>query len=97
MLNISPWQVGDGGVLFIVAEFGQVRLEDAGLTVVNRGETIHVPWGKLTDLDISIPTLPKRAAIAVAVNRRGVSGGSVPWEGWGYVREYVEEVPGRAG
>ena len=24
------------------------------------------------------------------------SGDSVPWEGWSHVREYVEEVPGRA-
>lgn len=26
----------------------------------------------------------------------GESGDSVPWEGWSHVREYVEEVPGRA-
>jgi hypothetical protein len=31
-----------------------------------------------------------------SVNRPGMSGDSVPWEGWSHVREYVEEVPGRA-
>ena len=31
-----------------------------------------------------------------ALNRPGVSGGSVPWEGWSHVREYIEEVSGRA-
>ena len=30
------------------------------------------------------------------VNRPGKSGDSVPWEGWSHVREYVEEIPGRA-
>lgn len=30
------------------------------------------------------------------LNRPGVSGGSVPWEGWSHVREYIEEVSGRA-
>ena len=30
------------------------------------------------------------------MNRPGKSGDSVPWEGWSHVREYVEEVPGRA-
>lgn len=34
--------------------------------------------------------------VSSGVNRPGVSGDSVPWEGWSYVREYVEEVPGRA-
>jgi len=32
----------------------------------------------------------------INVNRPGVSGDSVPWKGWGHVREFVEEVPGRA-
>lgn len=31
-----------------------------------------------------------------SMNRPGVSGGSVPWEGWSHVREYIEEVSGRA-
>lgn len=31
-----------------------------------------------------------------SLNRPGVSGGSVPWEGWSHVREYIEEVSGRA-
>ncbi len=31
-----------------------------------------------------------------AVNRPGVSGDSVLWKGWGHVKEYIEEVPGRA-
>lgn len=30
------------------------------------------------------------------MNRPGESGDSVPWEGWSHVREYVQEVPGRA-
>lgn len=35
-------------------------------------------------------------ALMLLLNRPGVSGDSVPWKGWGYVRSYVEEVPGRA-
>ncbi len=31
-----------------------------------------------------------------ALNRPGVSGDSVLWKGWGHVKEYIEEVPGRA-
>jgi hypothetical protein len=30
------------------------------------------------------------------VNRPGMSGDSIPWKGWSHVREYIEEVPGRA-
>ena len=30
------------------------------------------------------------------VNPPGESGDSSAWEGWSHVREYVEEVPGRA-
>lgn len=30
------------------------------------------------------------------MNRPGKSGDSIRWEGWSHVREYVEEVPGRA-
>ena len=30
------------------------------------------------------------------MNRPGESGDSVPWEGWGHVWSYFEEVPGRA-
>ena len=30
------------------------------------------------------------------VNPPGMSGDSSAWEGWSHVREYVEEVPGRA-
>ncbi|MEZ5212433.1 hypothetical protein [Gordonia sp. (in: high G+C Gram-positive bacteria)] len=47
-------------------------------------------------------TLSRRAQAAVArdelsqVNRPGMSGDSVPWEGWSHGREYVEEVHGRA-
>jgi len=33
---------------------------------------------------------------ARALNRPGMSVDSVPWKGWGHVRDYVEEVPGRA-
>lgn len=32
----------------------------------------------------------------LTMNRPGESGDSVAWEGWSHVREYVEEVPGRA-
>ena len=35
-------------------------------------------------------------SLEIRLNRPGVSGGSVPWEGWSHVREYIEEVPGRA-
>ncbi len=30
------------------------------------------------------------------LNRPGMSGDSIPWKGWSHVREYIEEVPGRA-
>jgi hypothetical protein len=32
----------------------------------------------------------------LALNRPGKSGDSIRWEGWSHVREYVEEVSGRA-
>ena len=36
------------------------------------------------------------ATHVLVLSRPGKSGDSVPWEGWSHVREYVEEVPGRA-
>ena len=30
------------------------------------------------------------------MNRPGKSGDFIPWEGWSHVRNYVEEVSGRA-
>jgi hypothetical protein len=46
--------------------------------------TRHSPFG------------PRNSSVRNNLNRPGESGDSVPWEGWSHVREYVEEVPGRA-
>ncbi len=40
--------------------------------------------------------LRQHCLLQIAVNRPGESGDFSPWEGWSHVREYVEEVPGRA-
>ena len=43
-----------------------------------------------------VETTTPQPVTTVEVNRPGVSGDSVTWKGWGHVRDYVEEVPGRA-
>ncbi|WP_147375493.1 SRPBCC family protein, partial [Jiangella rhizosphaerae] len=40
------------------------------------------------------PLGPRECEVLWEVNRPGMSGDSVPWEGWSHAREYVEEVPG---
>lgn len=38
---------------------------------------------------------PKRAN-EILMNRPGMSGDSIPWEGWSHVRWFIEEVPAGA-
>lgn len=69
------------------------------------GTAYHVLWVSCEDLEEMTKTderpFPEsdtkpRLGDFWHVNRPGKSGDSVPWEGWSHVREYVEEVPGRA-
>jgi hypothetical protein len=49
--------------------------------------------GAFFDPDGGMIRINERQAI---LNRPGESGDSEPWKGWSHVREFVEEVPGRA-
>jgi len=58
---------------------------------------------KLRELEVEFARVQFRQLSVLAelnarnvLNRPGMSGDSKPWKGWGHVREYVEEVPGRA-
>jgi len=66
------------------------RLQDD--TAALRARTHSPAWR----IGSAVPVLGGSLRAGTSVNRPGVSGGSVPWKGWGHVRENVEEVSGRA-
>jgi hypothetical protein len=47
----------------------------------------------MTDLSNDQPMEP---AVLDGMNRPGMSGDSISWEGWSHVRWFVEEVPAGA-
>jgi two-component system response regulator MtrA len=75
----------------------EIRAE-SGLPIVMltaKGDTVDVVHGLESGADDYVvkPFKPKEL---IALNRPGKSGDSIRWEGWSHVREYVEEVSGRA-
>ena len=83
-----------------VEKYGGIRIAENALQQIvdalNAGTLPmigHHDWTKpirTGDLEASIVELVD------GVNRPGKSGDSIRWEGWSHVREYAEEVPGRA-
>jgi hypothetical protein len=71
---------------------GLVMAPVSASLLASTDDAVH---GVASALIVVARTVGKLVGISV-LNRPGESGDSEPWEGWSHVREYVEEVPGRA-
>ena len=87
----------DGDVLVVKAVRRTVDEATALLAAagVVHGVRVVTATRSIVDLDTLTDRVASMASANV-VNRPGESGDSGPWEGWGHVWSYFEEVPGRA-
>jgi hypothetical protein len=96
-----PWCKGDTGPVsdVITAWSWATNTEDLTVFVTPPSQTPR-PQGQIEFRWQAVPdgngregcTAPLPASVNPELNRPGVSGDSVAWEGWGHVSEFVEEV-----